>query len=1124
MDTVPMPASGGPTQGGPALGGPAAMPVPGVAPRAGLPGSGDTLLGLPGGDARLREIICAAAPFHERSDTTMFVGVPGVGRGRLSDRVNRWLRVAGGDDAATRALLEHRAATGRGLGAGLRTVALRTPDQLPTWAWALVEFLHAQPATAAQDDATGLKAAPLVAFQRAAERLLPCDDGVVAGVAVTERGWQAVTRSLVTRLVEVCDAALRFELQVAAATSGSLDWADRDDLDVSRQGWLGRLEALPGLAYVVGLTCQQWRDVTVEMFERLRADLPTLRRNLWGWADPGPLDRFTGGAGDRHAGGRSVALLYFAAGHAVVYKPKDLTTALALTDLIAYLNAAGLPLGLATHTVLLRGKHGWEEIIAAGPCDSPDAFSRYYRRLGMLMRLMQLLEGRDLFADNLIAAGDQPVLVDVECVLYPRTAPPPSMDARQRTLAEALESSIVRTSMAVQPWVSGPDGRSLDLGCLSHAGDAPGASLGGSNLPLPSYRPWHGDVTADPWEHFDDVIAGYRDMQAALVANRDGLLAPDGPLGLFHGARVRYIWRNTFDCQTLLRASLGPLALVDGAAREAVLGGVLRNAFRMLHENTERTDVPEVAEEELAAFRELDVPLFESRTASTSAFTPAGREIPGHFEGTAWQRLHDRVTTVDTFDLDGHLAVLTACMEAARYGTETALAVTDSADDDRAAGVEAGPPGVAPRRLAVPSRRSGPMDGTQLLDIACGIADDLLAARYRGSDDPAGWLGLAWYPVPDLHQIQILPPDLLSGAGGVALFLAELFVLTGEPRYWVAAHQALEDIAAGGEALQVLARDTRMWGGAIALGGFTGPGAALFALARGGELLGDESLVDAARGLLPGLAAAAQAGRSLADVPFGDAGLLLNLLALPEVTGSVPAGAGVPAGGDPATPGTARSLAGVSLAGELTSRALTALRGTGVRLTRLPAGSRLLDLLPVGRDSIAVALAHVHRSAPGLVDDPAVVAAAVRAHRPDLATRSGRLSALAIAASGGAEAGTDGSTGTDGSIGTDDNGTDANAAPARPQAATDGRTCRELVATAGEALLGDAADGGGTGREIAEVMLRALVRRRARTGSWFGDRVVDDRLIPSAVDGTSAIGLLALHLIEPALPSLTLLH
>ncbi|MEU6234242.1 DUF4135 domain-containing protein [Kitasatospora sp. NPDC047058] len=884
----------------------------------------------------------------------------------------------------------------------------------------------------------------------------------------------------------------------------------------------------PALAYLVGTVCRQYQHTQTELFARLAADRALLVERMWNGTDPGPLDSVRGEAGDRHAGGRSVALLHFADGRSVVYKPKDMRHATAFLGLVERLNRE-LPLDLPLRTVLVRSDrgddghaaslaaecasdYGWEELVPHRPCADRGGFARFYRRLGMTIRLVQLLEGRDLWADNLLADGEYPALIDLECLLYPRVQPPPAISPDQHGLLDELEATVVRTAMAFQSWTPAREGGALDIGCLSRIGSlevAPGVPA----LPLPPYRPVApdaagGEETADPWEYTAEVTAGYREMHRALSRVRDELASPEGPLAPFRGIWVRYIWRHTWDGYKIIRASTSPLALDGGATRETVIAGALHGTTPVLADSPHRTDLLEVVLAEIDAFRQLDIPFFRSLTTSSSVFTADGREIPGHFRSTGWQRLQRRVAELDGFDLDAQTAVLSGCIDAARGGAEQAA--------DRGDAGAAEPAGPAATRTAVPG--SG-----ELLGHAVRIGDRILADR-RGD----GWLGQSWYPGTGLRQVEVLGLDLVTGSPGLAVLFAELWAATGEPRFHRAAHRTLAQAArlidpASPRAF-LFAADSRLAGGAPVPGGLAGPGSLIHALARGGTLLGEPEFLDAAQALVPGSVAVAgpAAGRPgrparapHPDLPLGSAGLLLNLLRLRRATGP----------GHAPTEDGIRTLAAAALdhlaaadAAEGEAEAVTVAAGPG----RTPdgagaAGPGFLGLVPAGADSVAVALARTVAEAPALLAAPDAVRERLRGHRFATATRSGRLACLETAVALGSGV-------------VDPAGLEALTPPVdRRQIAA--RSTRDLVATAGEALT--AAEAGllhtlpesadsllpgpfYDGREAAALLAGELIARHRATGSWHPDRAADDRINPGALDGTAAVGLLLLRLLDPA--------
>lgn len=723
---------------------------------------------------------------------------------------------------------DYLAATGRDITAALRPVRWDPDAQQPAWIEALLVFLDRQPESPGATDV----------LRAVARALLP----TTIGIAITDDARAQLDATLGTRL--------------------AVAWQRVADLPATREEWIDLLEERPSLAYTIGITAAHWRRAYAELLARLAVDLPRLQRELFDGIEPGPVVGVRGDAGDQHAGGRSVVLLDFASGHALAYKSKDLRHVAATQQLLEFVSSRGASPALRARRVVAVGDdYGWESLVAAAPVAEGE-FPRYYRRLGMTIRLMQLLGARDLWADNLVADGSHPVFIDLECMLAPHPRPLATVDIDPQAV-DALESTVVATSIAVQPWSDPLSLPLLDVGCLSPAGDLMGAD-GSALLPLPAYRPFTLRATADAWRFTDQVLAGYRDMQTLLATHRAELAFADGPLVALKGVWVRHIRRNTWDCYQLIRSGVSGEALAGGVERETVFAGLMRSVFEVA--GIDRTDLIEMVLSEIDGLRQLDVPIFGSHTDSDAVVTADGRPIPGHFAGTGWDALCARVAGLEDFDLDWHTAVLSSCLDAARDASPR-----HGAGSVVSAGAGAATPSV-----------------DELVASADSIAFDLLRARFDSGD----WIGQTWHPVTGVRTVECVGADLGSGAAGFAVLLAEAGAATGNVTYRDACIDILESVTRLTEAMPCGARHQRIAGPALVVGGLAGVGATIHALARAARRLGEPRLLDAAIGLLAPVAdlvrrppRGARAPR--ADLPTGWAGLAANLFLLRQQTGAL---------------------------------------------------------------------------------------------------------------------------------------------------------------------------------------------------------------------------------------------
>jgi hypothetical protein len=367
------------------------------------------------------------------------------------------------------------------------------------------------------------------------------------------------------------------------------------------------------------------------------------------------------------------------------------------------------------------------------------------------------------------------------------------------------------------------------------------------------------------------------------------------------------------------------------------------------------------------------------------------------------------------------------------------------------------PVAAPPPRAAAPPGDAAP----DWLAEATAIGDVILGEAIRAGDGIA-WIGATLDPFHALRRIDVLGPDLLTGAAGIAIVLADLAAATGLARFRDAALGAIACVHRS-------RRDEPLAGAPPAIGALLGAGARIFALHRCAAALDVPELAAAAAALAG--ATAIPAGAPL-DAITGATGLLLSLLA-----------AGTEAGIDDAALAACADAIDARLADPAARRWPYPAPDPATGLP-LPAA---LDALADIPSCLALAGARLARRTGG--------APRWTADRPALLVR------LALA---------------------DAPGTDRAALTAEARraadAAVDPLDALELALTAAESL----ADPELAARAAA--IGRGLVARRRAHGRWFPDRPIADRHDLSALTGLAALAHGFLRLAAPArFPSIRLL-
>ncbi|MET9696728.1 type 2 lanthipeptide synthetase LanM family protein [Streptomyces sp. NPDC006529] len=654
------------------------------------------------------------------------------------------------------------------------------------------------------------------AWAEAAARIeLP--EAELAPVRAAFTGW------LGDRLIRQSARTLVRELH-AARTAGQLSGETSRERFADFLAGLGTRDGLaalftgyPVLARMLAQSCIHATDATVELVGRYTADRAALVRGLLGGAEPGPLVRIDLGRGDVHQGNRSVALLRFADGATVVYKPRPLDQHALLDQAVAWTNGKVAGLGLRTPRSVRRPGYGWLEFIEHAWCSSATELDRFYRRQGALLALLYAVDGVDMHYENVIACRDQPVLVDAETLLH--AGLPAAVTCGSDPAAAALAASVHRTCL-LPSLLIGEHG-AMDISALGggHGGSYPSDGMswegagtdemrvlrGRVETPAGQNRPAPRDPAAGHGDHRAALLEGFRAGYDAITAHRAELLGEDGLLARWATSPGRLIARATRLYTTLLEESTHPDVLRDALTRDAL--------FAVLWAESENDPARRrLIEDETADLWAGDVPLFFHHPADAVVRTSRGTCVEGVLPAPSLRTALDKIAAMGEVDRHDQEWIISATLAV------TGANLTGGRPRSALAGHLA--PAVAPE----PSR---------LLTAACGIADEIAARAVHG-DGRVNWLGLE--QVSGEHWA-VLPMGggLAQGYCGVALFLAQLGALTGAGRYTALARQAAAPLP---ELLATLAAAPEL-SAAVGPGALNGLGGIVYSVARLAALLDD---------------------------------------------------------------------------------------------------------------------------------------------------------------------------------------------------------------------------------------------------------------------------------------------
>jgi lantibiotic modifying enzyme len=348
-------------------------------------------------------------------------------------------------------------------------------------------------------------------------------------------------------------------------------------------------QKFPVLARLWCLTITQWREHVGEVLDRCRADRRAVGDLFFGKAAPNTIADMRPGLSDSHNRGRTVTLIEFNGGCRVIYKPRSGKSESAWFSLLRWMNQNGFQPKLRSTRLLLRKEYYWMEYVEVASCKNQTALRRFYERMGALIAVAYLMKAVDCHRENVIAAGEDPVLVDIDAIWH----------VSPLTKTQSLADLLYRTGFF-------PNSRPASLQSRS---SVLGKSTTGKHLARIAGKP----ASAAPYT--TEIIAGFARAWNCILGTPGRRAAFLRIQRRVRSQRRRWIYRASESYGTALKASVEPGPLRSTAARQALITNICRR----------RPPTTAVARAEIAALTRLDLPYFVRKTNHT---LPRDRNSP----------------------------------------------------------------------------------------------------------------------------------------------------------------------------------------------------------------------------------------------------------------------------------------------------------------------------------------------------------------------------------------------------------------------------------------------------------------------------------------------------------------
>ncbi|WP_340200000.1 type 2 lanthipeptide synthetase LanM [Ascidiimonas sp. W6] len=526
------------------------------------------------------------------------------------------------------------------------------------------------------------------------------------------------------------------------------------------------LEQYPLLEKWLVNEAQVWLMQTQTLAVRLEKDINSIRNEFFEGDELGFIERITFGLGDRHRGGKTVALIEFESNKKLIYKPRNLSIDYHFSEFLLKLDEQ-LGIGFKTPKTIRHESYGWVEFIENTSCTTKKEINNYYFRKGAYLAILYALEATDFHYENIISHGEYPVLIDLESFFHPYF---PMLGTETN---QAISNSVLRTG--ILPSTISADDDEIDIsgltdvenkesilsnmvlqindGNLEYVRDK-GILKGGKNIAL-----LNGKKAPIGSEHLPHFKEGFKKVYLFLYNNKEYIKSQ---LSYFADDEVRVLFRNTVAYVHLLEESTHPNVLES--EEEA------KKHFQVLRERIKTYQLAKIfTPHEEASLLKREIPLFTTKVNSKHLWYEDDQYLENFFENTGENTVFQKIDTLSIQDLKRQLWIIDASFSISKSPNQNTKHY---------------------KRLN-PNLNLNIPDNEELLAQSIKVADYIIDS-INCNEEICNWLV---FKATDLegkkYRIAEASYDLFTGMPGEILFFAYLHEVTRKEEYKNIALRAL---------------------------------------------------------------------------------------------------------------------------------------------------------------------------------------------------------------------------------------------------------------------------------------------------------------------------------------------
>ncbi|BCN29890.1 type 2 lanthipeptide synthetase LanM [Anaeromicropila herbilytica] len=518
-----------------------------------------------------------------------------------------------------------------------------------------------------------------------------------------------------------------------------------------------------------------------EILDNTEKNIAEIENNLNDGNTLGSLNKVILGNGDTHNEGKMVATLIFEK-KTIMYKPRNFSIEKSFDAFLQWVNgnvAEFYPLTSCKHYSIENA--GWMEFIEHSECQSMEEVTQFYIKMGQLLCLLYSINSKDCHCENLIARGNEPILIDLEAILH-------TDEYNSKNGFDSIEAYIHRK---VQNSV---DGVMILPSLLQNFNTNDVMEIGAIGSGRPKKSPYKTQIIKNfdsdeiKVEYVNKDIAdaenyplykgkavggnGYiQYVKKGFIRTYQWILAnkiqyKNMVREIFENVECRVIYKATNDYTQVLSTSYHPDLLHDNMDRRFYF-----HRIGLLIKKNEPFIEKDIYQTEIESMLKGDIPSFHIMSDSKIAYNHKNQPVFCHYKKTILEEIMDKIQDMDLVDLQRQISLINMSY----YGCKMEV---DMQDDTGT-------------KLCYSSDKT-----YDYLLLAKGLGEKILSRSFTcdvGGKKEYSWICYNGFG-DNYYSINPVGWDLYKGNSGIALLFVQMAEATSESTYLERAKEIMHSV------------------------------------------------------------------------------------------------------------------------------------------------------------------------------------------------------------------------------------------------------------------------------------------------------------------------------------------